>query len=326
MSRKKVHGRPNIEIPKHGFNDNVGQKALSEMWPYFVGDWDKRWGKREDGEFVDDKVLEGKFLEENVIVPIIENSREKIRCMDLAAGIGLEATRLAQEYPDFSIYANELDDHLRSILEQNLADNKVKRRVNVQKRMWEDMCFDFNKRFDFLLNLGNAFPYINGEAEQLKVLNQFRNLLKENESSRLVIDLRNWGPLARRASALLNKDRLPDASNFSAFSGGPMYNGDGVHGYPVAIDRNTNSLLFRYGFTDEEKAREYGDSYLRMTKININQMIQLLYSARLYTKQIFGDFVPMVPKEHDRGMGTEWIRPDGVKPQFIQFVAGIMRD
>ena len=325
----------------HDFGDNLHQRALAERWADFVGPWQKRF-EAEKPFFVKvmNEILSKRSgIEENLKnagigmkpteVNIAEFAQErpdiiedKLRFIDVGAGSeGLEGIKLAQNYPNVVIpYLNEVDPFYRAILEKNLVRKGVKSKVNVTDHYWHEMPFNYRKRFDLLFNLGNGFPYLETHGDQMAALIRFSDLL-EDETSRAVIDIRNSSKLKRKMKWYLDRGKSIPGEKFSS-TAAPMYNGDEVRSMPIDYDERFNSMLFQYSYTDPERHEKYGDAYLRMSALEVQDMMDLFAHARIDVKNVFGDFKPLDFTKKGPASYGSWKTEDGEEPNYYEFVIG----
>lgn len=106
--------------------------------------------------------------------------------LDAALGLGGDAVFLAGL--GLNIVGNDIDPFAVQRAKENVRKNGV--RFPITEYDWKDFHKYFNNRFGGVLCIGNSLTYLFSRKEQLGVLGNFRNSLREEGV--LIVDERNF--------------------------------------------------------------------------------------------------------------------------------------
>lgn len=157
------------------------------------------------------------------------SSKKSIHIFETCLGSGLDAVPLANA--NYKITANEFDENYLRTAEQQIFKEGVK--IEIVSYDWLELDqYKPQSLFDVVLCVGNSICYIFGQKEQMKVIKNFKNLLRKN--GLLIIDERNFQfMLDHRADILYKKDEV--VANHSGLNKHVLYGSEKYYPYPVEI-------------------------------------------------------------------------------------------
>ena len=146
---------------------NLNTKILANLWPDFV-DYKKRSTK------------EIKFI----LSQIKDIKNPKIFDSTLGSG----ATSIGLKKTGKDVISNEVDSYYIRIAKEEARKQKVT--LDIRSFDWRELDTKLDDKFDVVLCLGNSLTYLFKKEDQLKTLNNLRNILKHK--GKLIIDERNY--------------------------------------------------------------------------------------------------------------------------------------
>jgi SAM-dependent methyltransferase len=163
----------------------------------------------------------------------------RTKILDAAAGVGCETVYLALQGKKYEVTANEGSKPLLELAQQ-YARRRLRKNIRWTSYDWRVMAFEFYSReFDAVLVLGNFISLIHEEEDRRRCLDQFYKILKPGGI--LIIDQRNYEKIFK------NRDKIDANPDFykNNYSGGNLYRGEDVKGWPYKIHDN-KLVTFRY--------------------------------------------------------------------------------
>jgi len=229
---------------------NLNNKNLVEMWGSFI-DWNKRY--KTDMPFLT------KLFKENKCKNIF----------DASLGDGVNSIKLINKY---NVTSNDIDKLFIKKAKENAKKNNVK--LNITNYDWKELNkYIPNNSFDSIICLGNSLTYLFTKKDQLKVLKNFKNILRKG--GLLVIDERNYKYILDNKKKILN--------GYFKYSSKYVYCGKKIHGYPVKI----NNKLVRMEYSDETNGKK---AYLELYPFKKGELKSLLKEAGFKKIQQFSDY------------------------------------
>lgn len=232
------------KIKKLGLN--LDTAVLSDLWPDFVN-FEKR------------RKMEIPFL----VGQLAEYGNPKI--FDACLGSG--ATTLGLKLAGIEdVVSNDIDRDLVKVA-QNEAE-KLGVNLDVTSYDWRDLNEEHMETFDAVLCLGNSLTYLFKRKDQLKVLENFRDILRPN--GKLIIDERNYV-------------HHFFGDNYQ-FSGEVVYCGkEKVLAHPVHVSNDMVVMEYEHRDTGEK-------AHLILYPFKQNELRELLKQAGFRNITAFGDY------------------------------------
>lgn len=194
------------------------------------------------------------------------------RIVDVATGDGADSIYLIKE--GFNVFTNELDDAFR----EKAVDNAGKQGVEIAptKLDWRWLHEEYPQvSFDAVTCLGNSLTYIFNKGEQLKVLNEFHQLLRLGGI--LLIDERNYPKILENRNEYL--------TGKAGLTGPFMYTGRDVDAKCVEISD--------VALTAQLTHRKTGTrGYFRVYPFKKGELLQLLQETGFSSIEKFSDYEP----------------------------------
>ncbi len=190
------------------------------------------------------------------------------------------------------IVGNEIDAHFRSIAlakaREKGADLAITaydwRELGKYRDNFGSMVTTLG--FDAILCMGNSLTYMFSREDQMRVLGNFKALLKE-QNGLLFIDTRNYDYMRRHRNEILS-----DRKNFR-YSSKYVYCGtDRVSIAPVKI--SDDELVMEYVHLHSGKV-----GYLTLYPFGTSEFVDLLLKTGFSEIKVFSDYVPGIRRDAD---------------------------
>jgi len=252
MSNKITNGqyftgqlsKQNLDLIRK-FNLNFDSETLAGIWPDFVN-FEKRRQKE---------------------IPFLLSQLEEYdnpKVFDSCLGSGATSIGLLLEGVD--VVSNETDEDLVKIAKKQakfLGD-----KLDIRNYDWREL--DFKNEFDMVTCLGNSLTYLFRRDEQLRVLRNFRRMLKPG--GKLVMDERNYEEFFLKENAEFR------------YSGEVVYCGkEKVHAHP--IHSSLSMVIMEYEHLEtREKA------HLVFYPFKNGEMASIIAEAGFKKIEKFGDY------------------------------------
>lgn len=286
---------PNNTLAVDGPNwqENTENEALAKIYDELTGPFYIRWEAEE--EFIT-----------SVLDRVVKRNRgDIIKVLDTCMGTGIEVSQIYHYFKDrneglsdkipFEIQCNEFDSYLRAKGNNTLYAMLGKRSkdLNITSYPWQDMdkvCSADNENqlaypndsVHFMMCVGNSLNYLNRDIDQIESLRAWKNIL--HPQGKLIVDIRNWETMCREAKDILMRGEEVNQENYK-YNGAPMFNGDDVKGFPVAVGEG----WVRYRYLKKSTGQE---AFLTMRTLTHQDMLDRFSQAGFTRVEIFSDFEP----------------------------------
>ncbi|MFA5855005.1 MAG: class I SAM-dependent methyltransferase [Candidatus Gracilibacteria bacterium] len=159
-------------------------------------------------------------------------NNKNVRILETCLGSGIDAIPLAKA--GYTLTANEFDPHYRETAKKRIAEEKVE--VEIIGYNWLNFDqYQPQSLFDIALCIGNSICYIFGHDQQMTVIRNFKNLIRNG--GLLLIDERNFQfMLDNHDEILAKKDSV--ISNHSGLNKHVLYGSEKYYPYPVEISND----------------------------------------------------------------------------------------
>jgi glycine/sarcosine N-methyltransferase len=212
---------------------NEISKDLAEHWPDFVNCKERL---KSEETFLR-KIFDSFYGYED---------RREVDILDVSAGIGCESIFLAKA--GFSVVSNEINDDLGMIAMRRARENDVESKIIWRRYNWLEMGYQFDKKFEVILILGNCLSMILNQKDRSRAMDQFYKILKPG--GMLIVDVRNFEKIKKHKDEI---KKNPDIFYEKLYSAKHMYCGKHFKGWPDKFDEQF--ITFAYGTSTQNIIR-----------------------------------------------------------------------